>query len=62
MKQALPEMKGHDGRKGRFGMGEGLVRFFAETVCVKWTNVLVCKILKVQKTLGISWIMIDSQK
>lgn len=27
MKQALPEMKGPDGRKGRFGMGDGLVRF-----------------------------------
>lgn len=36
--------------------------FFAKNVYSGWTNVLVYKILKVQKTLGISWIMIDSQE
>lgn len=55
-------MKGHAGRKGRFGTGEALSDFLAEIVCVKWTNVLICKFLKVQKTLGISWITLDSQK
>ncbi|OBZ32520.1 hypothetical protein [Megasphaera sp. DISK 18] len=60
MKQGLPEMKGHDEGKRRFGTGEDLAGFLAETVCVEWTNVLICKFLKVQKTLGISWILIDS--
>lgn len=59
MKQALPEMKGHDDRKRRFGTGGGLVGFLTENVFVEWTNALVYEILKVQKTLGISWMLID---
>lgn len=34
--------------------GTVLPDFLAETVCVEWTNVLICKFLKVQKTLGVS--------
>ena len=37
-------------------------RIFAETVCVEWTNVLIYKFLKVQKTLGISWSSPDSRE
>ncbi|WP_302360266.1 hypothetical protein [uncultured Megasphaera sp.] len=41
---------------------DGLVGFLAEIVCVRWTNVLICKFLKVQKTLGILWTTLDNQE
>ena len=35
---------------------------FIKNVFIGWTNVLICKFLKVQKTLGILWTTLDNQE